>query len=128
MKAILTIFLFLFLVTGTGLAAEIDGTWISEREVVRGTRKELESQVFELKVQDKILTGTISSMTGEKTIRKVNIRDGKFEGKKFYFIAAYPTPFGEVKIAYEGTVEGKILKGTTGPPAASKRPFEAKRK
>ncbi len=56
------------------------------------------------------------------------IQDGKIEGNKFAFSTVFSTPNGEYKTAYEGTVEGDILKGSAGREGGQSRPFEAKRK
>ena len=56
------------------------------------------------------------------------IQEGKIEGNKFSFNTVTPTPNGDVKTAYSGTVEGNMLKGTAEREGGQARPFEAKRK
>jgi hypothetical protein len=85
-------------------------------------------QTFDLKSDGSKLTGTVSMVFGDREPRKMDIQDGKIDGAKFTFATVMSTPNGEFKVAYEGTVEGDVLKGTSTREGGEPRPFEAKRK
>jgi hypothetical protein len=126
MKVLTTIFVCLFLLTGIGLAAAIDGKWVSERKFDRSGEPMTIKSTFELKAEGSTLTGTVVTVFGEKEMPKLEIRDGKIDGDKFSFSVVMSSPRGEFKTVYEGTVEGDTLKGTaTG--RRGPNPFEAKR-
>jgi hypothetical protein len=86
---------------------------------------------FELKAEGATLTGTVTSpgRPGSEPV-PVKITDGKLDGNKFSFYIVRQGPNGEMKMKYEGALEGDTLKGTSvreggqGQP----RPFEAKKK
>jgi len=126
MKVLSTILVCCFLLTGIGLAASIDGKWVSERKFDRGGEPMTIKSTFELKAEGTTLTGNVVMAFGEKEMPKLEITDGKIDGNKFSFSVVRSGSRGEMKTVYEGTVEGDVLKGTsTGGRGPS--PFEAKR-
>jgi hypothetical protein len=120
----------LLLLAGLLLAAAIDGKWVVERKVERGGESFTITQTFDLKSDGSKLTGTVTTVFGQREPFTAEIRDGKVEGNKFSFVTVMSTPNGEFKSSYEGTVEGDMLKGTVTPgrEGAESRPFEAHRK
>lgn len=128
MKVFASIFVCLFLIAGIALAASIDGKWVSERKIDREGQTFTITQTFDLKADGAKLTGTITVAFGDMEPRTVDIKDGKIDGNKFSFATTMSTPNGDVTIAYEGTVEGDVLKGTSTREGGQARPFEAKRK
>ena len=126
MKVLTTTLVCFFLLAGIGLAASIDGKWVSERKFDRGGETMVIKSTFDLKAEGNTLTGTVVTAFGEKEMPKMEIRDGKIDGDKFSFSVVFSGPRGEFKTVYEGTVEGDMLKGTaTG--SRGQNPFEAKR-
>ncbi|MBI5085941.1 MAG: hypothetical protein HZB13_15255 [Acidobacteria bacterium] len=131
MKTLTTILVCFFLIAGVALAAAIDGKWVSERKMNRGGEEVTIVTTFDLKSDGAKLTGTMSMPGfGGGEPRTIEIKDGKIDGNKFSFKTTMSTPNGDFTSAWEGTVEGDTLKGTSmreggqGQP----RPFEAKRK
>ena len=127
MKRFSNLFLSLSLLTGVSFAHVLDGEWISEREVKQGAQTLKMSQTFVLKAVGKKLTGSVIVTINGETRPPIEIRDGKVEGKKFSFHTVAVSQMGNLKSAYQGVVEGGMIKGTTtrGGPSA---PFDAKRK
>jgi len=125
MKTFLSIFAAFLLLAGVAFAASIDGKWVSERTM--GERTII--QTFELKADGATLTGKITTKMGDMEPRETPIKDGKVDGNKFSFSVTMPgRDGGEMKTAYEGTVEGDALKGTATREGGQARPFEAKKK
>ncbi len=127
MKVLAIIFVCLFLLGGLALAASIDGKWVSVRKMERGGESFTITQTFDLKAQGSSLTGSVTMAFGDMEPRKTEIKEGKIDGNKFSFTTVMSTPNGEFKMAYEGTVEGDTLKGTSSREGGQSRPFEAKR-
>jgi hypothetical protein len=101
----------------TALAAQIDGKWISEREVGAADGKTyIHTTTITLKSDGGLLTGTVVSVSAapwmaETTGRSIDIKDGKIDGEKFSFKVTTESKQGERTAVYEGTVEGDHLKG-----------------
>jgi hypothetical protein len=119
--------IFFFLLAGTCFAADIDGKWVSERKMERDGQAFTIKQTLELKAAGSKLTGTVTVVFGDMEPMKTDIRDGKVDGNKFSFVTVMSTPNGEFKMAYEGTVEGDTLKGSSTREGGQSRPFEAQR-
>jgi hypothetical protein len=109
-------------------AASIDGKWVSERKMERDGNTFTIVQTFDLKSEGDKLTGEITMQFGDMEPRTMKVDDGKIDGNKFSFSTTFETPNGEMKVMYEGTVEGDTLKGTSTREGGPSRPFEAKRK
>ncbi len=127
MKGFTTVLTCLLLVAGLALAASIDGKWVSERKVDRNGEQFTITQTFDLKSEGSKVTGTITTAFGDRE-RKGEIQSGKIDGDKFSFVTVMTTQNGEMKMEYQGTVEGDTLKGTASREGGEGRPFEAKRK
>jgi hypothetical protein len=101
----------------TALAATIDGTWISEREVGDADGKTYaHTSTITLKNEGGVLTGTVVQVSAapwmaETTGRVFNIKDGKVEADKFSFKVTTENKQGERTAVYEGTLVGDRLKG-----------------
>lgn len=128
MRVLTIIVVCFFLLAGIGLAASIDGKWVSERKMERDGQSMTITQTFDLKADGDKVTGTITMAFGDREPRKSEIKDGKIDGNKFSFSTVMSSPNGEFKTVYEGTVEGDTLKGTSAREGGQGRPFEAKRK
>lgn len=81
---------------------------------------------MDLKTDGAKLTGKIMVAFGEME-RSMDVKDGKVDGNKFSFTTIMETPNGEMKMLYEGSVDGKTMKGTTSREGGQSRPFEAKK-
>ncbi|QOY87716.1 hypothetical protein [Paludibaculum fermentans] len=128
MKTFITLFVCVLMLAGVALAAAIDGQWVSERKMNRNGEEMTITQTFDLKSDGAKLTGSIAMKMGDNEPRTSEIKDGKIDGNKFSFTVVMTTPNGEMKTAYEGTVEGDSLKGTAAREGGQARPFEAKKK
>src|SRR5438552_843279 len=124
----------LFMVSMTALAADIDGKWISERQVGAADGKTYShTSTITLKNDGGVLTGTIVQVSAapwmrEATGRSFDISDGKVDGNKFSFKLVVENKQGQRTAVYEGTVEGDELKGTTKYRGIGiTEPFNAKR-
>ena len=118
----------------TALAASIDGTWISEKQVGDADGKTYAHQsTFALKNNDGVLTGTVVQTSAapwmrELTGRSLEISDGKVDGEKFSFKLKIENKQGERISVYEGTIDGDQLKGTVKFRGIGiTQPFDAKR-
>ena len=124
MKTLTSIVVCFLLVAGIAFAAGIDGKWMAERQMGQNTIKIM----FDLKADSGKLVGSMSMERPQGAV-KADIMDGKIDGNKFSFKVTTEGRNGKTTTAYEGTVDGDSLKGTTmreggqGEP----RPFEAKR-
>src|SRR5216684_4095791 len=102
----------------TALAASIDGTWISEKQVGDADGKTYAHQsTLTLKNNAGVLTGTVVQTSAapwmkELTGRSIEISDGKVDGDKFSFKLKIDSAKGEHISVYEGTIERDELKGT----------------
>ena len=112
----------------TASAATIDGKW-----VLKETRKNKDGQerttttTLDLKSQGTQLTGTITRNTGRRD-RTVDIQDGKVDGNKFSFTVLQKAKQEQVKILWEGAVEGDQLNGEQKREGARRaRPFSFSR-
>ena len=128
MKTFITLCVCVLMLAGVALAAAIDGKWVSERKMNRNGEEMTITQTFDLKSDGAKLTGSIAMKMGENETRTSEIKDGKIDGNKFSFTVVMTTPNGEMKTAYEGTVDGDTLKGTAAREGGQARPFEAKKK
>lgn len=127
MKTFITLFVCVLMLAGVALAAAIDGKWVSERKMNRNGEEMTITQTFDLKSDGAKLTGSIAMKMGDNEPRTSEIKDGKIDGNKFSFTVVMTTPNGEMKTAYEGTVDGDTLKGTSAREGGQARPFEAKK-
>lgn len=95
----------------TALGASIDGKWLSEMKMNRGGQEFSLKVTFDLQSSGDQLTGSVTTATprGE---RKSEVQNGKLDGDKFTFNTMGRGRDGdEVKITWEGAVEGDELKG-----------------
>jgi hypothetical protein len=134
MKTLAATTLILCAASLTALAASIDGTWISEKQVGDADGKTYAHQsTFSLKNNDGVLTGTVVQTSAapwmrELTGRSLEISDGKVDGEKFSFKLKIENKQGERISVYEGTIEGDQLKGTVKFRGIGiTQPFDAKR-
>lgn len=122
MKTLTSIVVCFLLVAGIAFAASIDGKWMSERKMGENTIKIM----FDLKADGGTLTGSLSMERPQGAV-KADIAEGKLDGNKFSFKVTMEGRNGKTTTAYEGTVEGDTLKGTSAREGGDPRPFEAKR-
>lgn len=122
MKTLLSIVVCFLLVAGIAFAAGIDGKWLAERKMGDNTIK----MTFDLKADGAKLTGSLSLDRPQGAV-KADITDGKIDGNKFSFKVTMEGRNGMATTAYEGTMEGDALKGTSVREGGDPRPFEAKR-
>jgi hypothetical protein len=134
MKTLAATTLILCAASITALAASIDGTWISEKQVGDADGKTYAHQsTFSLKNNDGVLTGTVVQTSAapwmrELTGRSLEISDGKVDGEKFSFKLKIENKQGERISVYEGTIDGDQLKGTVKFRGIGiTQPFDAKR-
>jgi hypothetical protein len=92
MKTIVTVFLFLFAIT-SGIAAGIDGNWITKMSGPDGSEMEL---TFVFKMEGEKLTGLVQSPNGD-----VPISNTKVEGNKFSFDVS----FNDMTIKHDCTLK-----------------------
>ena len=118
----------------TSLAAGIDGTWMSEKQVGDADGKTYAHQsTITLKDTSGVLTGTVVQTSDAPWMRELNgrsieISDGKVDGEKFSFKLKIESKDGERTSVYEGTIEGDQLKGTVKFRGIGiTQPFDAKR-
>src|SRR5882672_9719316 len=118
MKILALMMLILCATSLTSLAAAIDGTWISEKQVGDADGKTYAHQsTITLKNTGGVLTGTVVQTSAAPWMRELNgrsieISDGKVDGEKFSFKLKIESKDGERTSVYEGTVDGEQLKGT----------------
>lgn len=115
------------LLAASALAGPIDGKWVSERKMERDGQSFTIVQTFELKAEGDKLTGKFSMKFGEMEPPPGDIKDGKIDGNKFSFTTTMSTPNGDMKMTYNGTVDGAVIKGTAEREGGQSRPFEAKK-
>jgi hypothetical protein len=115
------------LLAASALAGPIDGKWVSERKMERDGQSFTIVQTFELKAEGDKLTGKFSMKFGEMEPPPGDIKDGKIDGNKFSFTTTMSTPNGDMKMTYNGTVDGAVIKGTAEREGGQARPFEAKK-
>jgi hypothetical protein len=134
MKTLAVTTLILCAASLTALAASIDGTWISDKQVGDADGKTYAHQsILTLKNTGGVLTGTVVQTSAapwmrELTGRSIEISDGKIDGEKFSFKLKIESKQGERTSVYEGTVEGDQLKGTVKFRGIGiTQPFDAKR-
>ena len=134
MKTLVLTTLILCAASLTALAASIDGTWISEKQVGDADGKSYAHQsTLTLKNTGGVLTGTVVQTSAAPWMRELNgrsieISDGKMDGEKFSFKLRIESKQGERTSVYEGTVEGDQLKGTVKFRGIGiTQPFDAKR-
>lgn len=126
MKVLFTVLGAALLLSSLALAADIDGKWASERTMNRDGQEFTIKTTMDLKTDGAKLTGKIMVAFGEME-RSMDVKDGKVDGNKFSFTTIMETPNGEMKMLYEGSVDGKTMKGTTSREGGQSRPFEAKK-
>jgi hypothetical protein len=134
MKTLAATTLILCAASLTALAASIDGTWISEKQVGDADGKTYaHHSTFTLKNNEGVLTGTVVQTSAapwmrELTGRSLEISDGKVDGEKFSFKLKIENKQGERISVYEGTIDGDQLKGTVKFRGIGiTQPFDAKR-
>jgi len=128
MQLVIRVFACLALAASLLLAGALDGKWVSERKIDRNGEEMTIIQTFDLKSEGPKLTGTLTMSFGTMEPRTSEIKDGKIEGSKFTFKTVMSTPNGDFTTAWEGSIEGDVLKGTATRDGGEGRPFEAKRK
>ena len=93
------------LALATAVAADVTGTWTSERE---GRGGETMTTTYVFKAEGTNLTGTVSSpMGGENPIS-----DGKIEGDNISFVVKMEMMGNSMTMKYKGTVAGDEIKLT----------------
>jgi hypothetical protein len=116
--------------TLTLAAASIDGKWSFEGKMQgkKGGEGRTVETVLDLKAEGTVLKGTVKMGMGGRG-REVEIQNGKVDGDKFSFMTVTKNRQGEeMKIVWEGTVEGGELKGTRMREGAKRgQPFTAKK-
>ena len=127
MKTLITLSICLCMLAGLAVAGPIDGKWVAERKLERDGQSFTITQIFDLKAEGSNLTGKVAMKFGDNEPPAVDVKDGKIDGSKFSFTTVMPTPNGDMKMSYSGTVEGDTLKGTAEREGGQPRPFEAKR-
>lgn len=132
MKTFTVILTCCLLFAGFALGAGVDGKWYSERKMERDGQSFSIKQTFDLKSDRGKLTGKMTMAFGDQEPRSIDIKEGKVDGNKFSFLAVMDMQGNEIKIKYEGTIDGDTMKGTSlregGQGGGQPRPFEAKRK
>ncbi|MGJ5820042.1 hypothetical protein [Paludibaculum fermentans] len=128
MKTFITLCVCVLMLAGIALAGAIDGKWVSETKMNRNGNDMVIVQTFDLKADGNTLTGSITRKMGDRDPMTSEIKNGKIDGNKFSFTVVTSTPNGEMTMAYEGTVDGDTLKGTSAREGGQGRPFEAKKK
>jgi hypothetical protein len=107
MKTILTLFLFLTIVT-SAIASGIEGTWIANMPGPDGNGMEL-TFVFKMEVEK--LTGFVKSPNGDMPISNAQIKDKEF---------SFEVSFNEMVIKHkctlkeDGTISMKIIDSPMG--------------
>jgi hypothetical protein len=115
------------LLCGVATAAPIDGKWTGELKMEFQGESRTLNIVLDLKSSGSALAGSVTTQSprGERTSE---IRDGKIDGNKFTFATTGRGRDGEVKITWEGTVEGSEMKGTQSREGSERSlPFTAKK-
>ena len=93
-------------------AADIDGTWLMERETQRGVQK----WVVDFQSEGEALTGTIRV---DGTERQWDVVEGKLEGNDFSCAIMFKRRDGsESRVSLNGTVSGQELNGKIKMPNA----------
>ena len=102
-------------------AADIDGTWILERETQAGN---IQKWVVDFQSQGETLTGNLRV---DGTENQWDILDGKLTGNDFSFAILFKRRDGaEARILLVGTVAGQQLSGTIKLPNGNEgRDFKA---
>ena len=98
MKKLFLSLLFSLALAATLFAADPTGTWKATVDSPDGSKMEL---VFQFRVADGNITGTIQTGMGE-----MNIIEGKVDGDKISFVAE----FGDFRIPHKGTFTGTEMK------------------
>ena len=120
------------LLASAAVAGPIDGKWTFEQKMKgrKGAGEVTVNHVLNLTAEGEKLTGTVSSDRGKRG-RALPIQDGKIEGNKFSFVTVQKNRKSnkEMKIKWEGTVDGDQLQGTQSAEGRKKRgtSFTAKR-
>jgi hypothetical protein len=130
MKIFTTIVGLMVLTGALACAAAIDGKWVGEQKMPMKGEEVTVTLTFELKADGNTLTGTVAQTRAGGQGRAIEIKEGKIEGNKFSFITVNQSKQGEMKMKWEGTVEGNELKGTRardGAPGRGGMPFTAKK-
>jgi hypothetical protein len=127
MKSFACALVAVLLLASVAMAAGIDGKWFSERKISRDGQEMTIKTTLDLKSAGDKLTGTLKVNFGEMEIPPMEIADGKIDGNKFTFTTTMSGPNGDMKMSYEGTVDGDAMKGTITREGGQPRPFEAKR-
>ncbi len=101
------------------LAADLSGTWIAERIMPNGMKRET---VYKLRQEGLTLTGSMTAMMGE-----LPIRNGKIEGDTFTFETVMDFGGEERVMKHEGKILGDKLEirtvgGMFGPPPGKAPP------
>ena len=120
------------LVASAALAGPVDGNWTFEQKMKgrKGSGEVTVNTVLTLAAEGDKLTGSVSSNRGKRG-RSLTIQDGKIEGNKISFVTVQKNRKAnkEMKVRWEGTVEGDQLQGTQSAEGRKKRgtSFTAKR-
>ncbi len=78
----------------------VAGTWIGDAEVDGETQR----FILTLEVDGASLSGTLDRGQGS-----VEIQEGTVDGVDFSFLRFVQTPFGEIRVPYDGRVDGDTL-------------------
>lgn len=117
MKTLAQRLLILCMASTAMLASNIDGKWISEREVGDSDGKTYRhTSTITLKSDGAALTGTLVATSEAPWMRPTtgksfDIQDGKIEGDTFTFKLVYQDDRGQRTAVYQGTFEGDHMKG-----------------
>ena len=97
-------------------AADIDGTWMMERETQAGT---IQKWIVDFQSQGETLTGNLRV---DGTENQWDILDGKVTGNDFSFAILFKRRDGaEARVSLIGTVTGQELSGTIKLPNGNER-------
>ena len=105
--ALLTILVFAV----AGSAADINGKWIAQVSVPRGEKSEW---IFTFQVSGENVKGnpTLTGTLKTKNQDSRAISEGTISDDTLSFVVVYKTPFGEVRVKYQGKISGDGIKFT----------------
>lgn len=124
----------LLVCAGAASASNLDGKWVAEitpavKKAPAGKKGGGAKGVLNLdfKAQDSQLTGSVMASHG-KHGRPSDIQDGKIEGDHFTFTTVEHRKKTDVKLTWQGTVNGEQISGTRSRDGSKRGvPFTAKR-
>lgn len=124
----------LFIFAASAAASNLDGKWVAEitpaaNKAPAGKKANTAKGVFnlDLKAQDTALTGSVMASKG-KHARPSDIQAGKIEGDHFTFTTVEHRKKADVRLTWQGTLNGEQISGTRSREGAKHGvPFTAKR-